>query len=64
MAAARAAEARRTMVEWPREKKKPTEMGRRPLLHELAHHVVDGRDMVRVHRVAEAEEVGQKGRPQ
>ena len=34
------------------------------LLHQLARHVVNGRDMIGVHRVAESEGVGQERRAQ
>ncbi len=34
------------------------------LLHELARHIVDRRDMVGVDRVAQAERIGKQGRPE
>jgi hypothetical protein len=45
----------------PERKEKPR--GRRPLafLHKFSGDVVDGRDVVRIHGVAEPERVGQKG---
>jgi hypothetical protein len=50
------------MVEWPKEKAhadRPL-----PLLHQLARHVVNGRDVVRIHRMPQTEGVGQQRRPE
>ena len=54
--AAMATEARTTMVEWPSEKKKPDREGPLAFLHQLAHDVVDGGDVVGVEGVPQAEE--------
>jgi len=59
-----AIEPSHTIVEWPSEKKSPAAAGRLPLLHELSRDVIDRRDMVGVHRVAETEGVGEEGRPE
>ena len=45
-------------------KKKPTLTRALALLHELARHIVDRRDMVGIHGVAQAEAVGEQGRSQ
>ena len=54
----------KTMVEWPSEKKKPTRDRLFALLHQLARHVVNRRDVVGVHRMTQAERVGQERRAQ
>ena len=51
-----------TIVEWPSEKNSPNSDRAAALLHELARHVVDRRDMVGVERVPEAETVGESRR--
>ena len=52
-----------TTVECPSEKNSPA--ADRPLafLHQLSGDVVDGRDVVRIHGVAEPERVSQKAVP-
>ena len=50
--------SRKTTLEWPSEKKKPTLSGRWPSRHQLARRVVDRADVVGVERVAHAERVG------
>ena len=50
-----------TMVEWPSEKNSPAAKGL-ALLHELARHIVDGRDVVGIEGVAKTEAVGQESR--
>ena len=55
------ADAMTTIEEWPSEKKKPTESGRLPLLHQLAHDIVDRRDVVGVEGVAQPEHIGEEG---
>ena len=49
-----------TTVEWPSEKNKPTATGTLVLLHELSGHIVDGREVIGVHGVPQAETVGQE----
>ena len=53
-----------TTVECPSEKKKPGCRRSLAFLHKFSGDVVDGRDVVRIHGVAEPERVSQKGGPQ
>jgi len=49
-----------TTVEWPRKRKKPTVTGPFALLHQFSHDVINGRDVIRIHRMAQPEAVGQE----
>ena len=44
----------------PERKEEPDRVGRLALLHQLAHDIVDGRDMVGIESVPEAEHVGEQ----
>ena len=52
------------MVECPSEKNRPTADRALALLHQLARHVVDRRDMVGVERVPQPERIGERRRAQ
>ena len=46
--------------EWPSEKNKPTENRPLAVLHQLADHIVDRRDMVGVDRVPQSKHIGEE----
>ena len=52
-----------TTVECPSEKIEPHAHRLLPLLHQLPRHIVDRRDMVRIHRVTQPERVRQNAVP-
>jgi hypothetical protein len=52
----------KTIVEWPSEKKKSDADGPFAFLHQLARHVVNRRDMIRIHGVTQTKRVSQKRR--
>ena len=61
---ATASDASTTIVECPSEKYNPAATGRLAVAHQLAHDVIDRRDMIRVHRVPQSEHPREQRGPQ